>query len=177
MTNPYQMNFEPPAQQDDLLLTPTEDGLAKIFVARHSEQLRYIAKWGHWYRYRDGRWQEEATLLASDLARAICRETNQQFRTLRSAKTIGAVERIARADRQLAATVEQWDKDLWLLNTPGGMVDLRTGIMRSHRADDYVTKITAVAPDRNCPCPLWNAFLKKVTDNNDAGERITSNAR
>jgi hypothetical protein len=35
-----------------------------------------------------------------------------------SAKTVAAVERLAKADRRLAATVSQWDADLWQLNTP-----------------------------------------------------------
>ena len=50
---------------------------------------------------------------------------------------MAAVERLARSDRRLAATAEQWDADPWLLNTPKGVVDLRTGSMRAHRAGDY----------------------------------------
>ena len=47
-----------------------------------------------------------------------------------SAKTVAAVERLAKADRRHAATVDQWDADPWLLNTPDGVVDLQTGKMR-----------------------------------------------
>ena len=43
------------------------------------------------------------------------------------------------------------------------MIDLRTGEIRPHRVTDYMTKITAVAPDRNCPTPIWLAFLETVT--------------
>ena len=39
----------------------------------------------------------------------------------RSAKTVYAIERLARSDRRLAATVDQWDADPWLLNTPDGV--------------------------------------------------------
>ena len=79
-----------------------------------------------------------------------------------SAKTVAAVATLARADRRIAATVDQWDRDPWLLNTPGGVVDLRTGqsCARTGR-DDYMTKITAVAPGGDCP--LWLAFLDRVT--------------
>jgi putative DNA primase/helicase len=71
---------------------------------------------------------------------------------------------LAGEDRRLAATVDQWDGDPWLLNTPDGVIDLRTGERRHHRAEDYMTKITAVAPDASCPIPLWRAFLDRVTD-------------
>jgi putative DNA primase/helicase len=71
------------------------------------------------------------------------------------------VERLARADRRLAATVEQWDHDPWLLNTPSGIVNLKDGLLRPTRPDDYVTKMTAVAPSRKA-CPKWSMFLARV---------------
>ena len=40
-------------------------------------------------------------------------------------------------------------------------MDLRTGTVRLHRHDDYFTKITAVAPDGDCP--MWHAFLNRIT--------------
>ena len=39
------------------------------------------------------------------------------------AETVSAVERLARADRRHAATAEEWDRDPWALNTPGGVVE------------------------------------------------------
>ena len=50
------------------------------------------------------------------------------------------------SDRRHAATVDIWDADPWLLNTPGGIVDLHTGKMLPHDPGRYITKITAVAP-------------------------------
>src|SRR5262249_31242746 len=94
---------------------------------------------------------------------------NERPQTMRSAKTIAAVERIARADRQIAATTEQWDRDPWSLNTPGGVVDLKTGAIRPARPEDYMTKITFVAPGGECP--LWHKFLKRVTNEDSELER------
>src|SRR6185312_13605294 len=71
------------------------------------------------------------------------------------------VERLAAADRRHAATVEQWDSDPWLLNTPTGTIDLRSGTSRTHRCADYLTKVTADGPDGSCP--LWMRFLDRVT--------------
>lgn len=79
-----------------------------------------------------------------------------------SAKTVAAVERLSKADRRLAATVDQWDPDIWKASTPAGTIDLKTGDVRPHRGADYITKITAVAPDRDCP--LWRQFLVRITD-------------
>jgi putative DNA primase/helicase len=81
--------------------------------------------------------------------------------TIASAKTVAAVERLARADRRIAATIDQWDRDPLLLNTPSGVVDLRTGDKRPHRAEDFMTKTTAIAPGGECP--LFLAFLDRIT--------------
>jgi putative DNA primase/helicase len=56
---------------------------------------------------------------------------------------------------------EQWDADPWLLNTPKGTLDLRTGQIGEHRRSDYITKITAAGPGTECP--LWRHFLDRVT--------------
>ena len=86
-------------------------------------------------RWDGTRWQADDTLAVFDSARAVCRAAAESAKAklakeLTSAKTVAAVERLARSDRRLAATVDQWDADPWLLNTPKGVIDLRTGSMR-----------------------------------------------
>jgi len=82
-------------------------------------------------------------------------------KAIASAKVVAAVERLARSDPRFAATVDQWDAHAWLLNTPSGIVDLRTGKAGPHRPDAYMTKITAVAPGGDCP--KWRQFLARIT--------------
>jgi len=146
-----------------------ESDLADKFCEQHGEELRYVAKWGRWMRYVKGCWHEEETLLAFDLARKICdgltRGSNRANKDLKSAKTFAAIERIAKADRRIAATVNQWDTDLWILNTPKGVVDLKTGKVRKHKPEDYLTKMTAAAPGGTCP--LWMNHLKRITNGDD----------
>ena len=147
----------------------SDDALALDFAALHAELLRYVAAWGAWMRYEGGCWRQESTRFAFDQARRVCRwaassTTDHRLATsLTSAKTVAAVERMAQSDRRLAATVEQWDVDPMLLNTPGGVVHLKTGFMRPHDPADCLTRITSVAPDRNSTAPTWAAFLRRVT--------------
>ena len=104
--------------------------------------------------------------LAFDYARVVCREAagernNRRVRPLSpSAKTVAAVECMASADRCIAATIDQWDANPWLLNTPDGVIDLCTGNMRAHSPLDYMTKMTAVPPRGDCP--TFMAFLHRV---------------
>jgi putative DNA primase/helicase len=120
----------------------------------------------------DGRWRDETTLHAYDLAFQICRAAGMECddprkgAAISSARTASAVERSAGADRKIAATVDQWDADIWLTNTTAATVDLRTGEMREHRREDYITKVTAVSSS-DADCPLWKKFLKEITNGND----------
>src|SRR5215471_11553795 len=147
----------------------SDDALALRFAECYGDELRYVAKWSQWLRWDGRRWRFDDTLAAFDRARLICRaaaaECNEAkpAKEIASAKTVSAVERLARSDRRLAATVEQWDRDPWALNTPAGIVDLRTGDSRPARPDDYSTMITGVAPDAKCSITNWRRFLRTVT--------------
>ena len=159
-TEPHEDDLRPPAFSDE--------ALALRFAERHETDLRYVAAWGQWLRYDGRRWVFDHTLFAFDCARRICRAAaakcneSSTASIVASAKTVAAVERLARADRRLASTVEQWDTDPWLLNTPEAVIDLRTGVFRGHRPDDHLTRVTAVSPGGTCP--IWRNFLARITD-------------
>lgn len=164
---------------DDLPDLYSEDNAALAFSALFADDLRYVAPWGRWMVWRGQRWQEENTLHVFDLARKVCRSVAAQARTDMTnitteaqrravvsryglASTVAAIERLAKADRRHAATIEQWDADLWALNTPAGVVDLRTGDARPGDRGAHMTKITTVAPGGGCPA--WLQFLHTATD-------------
>jgi putative DNA primase/helicase len=159
-----------PVTSGDLAPEFSDDALALEFTARHAHELRYVAKWGTWLHWDGTRWKFEDTLKAFDLARAVAREfanacnDPDDKRKIASAGKVAAIEKLARADRRHAATVDQWDGDPWLLNTPGGIVDLCTGDTLPHDPERYMTKITAVAPGGDCP--LWRKFLNEITGGN-----------
>jgi len=145
----------------------TEDGLASVFTRRFGKDWRYIAAWGRWLTWTGRRWNEDIVLHVQHLVRGICRSAAARADSprlkakLASASTISAVERIARSDPKHAATVDEWDADIWLLNTVDGVVNLKTGAMRAHDSKDRMTKITTASPRGQCP--LWLSFLEQVT--------------
>jgi putative DNA primase/helicase len=138
-----------------------QDVVALQFARRHADTLRYVAQWDRWMEWDGQRWRGEETLHAFDLARAMLREIGETGAKA-DAKVVAAVVALARADRLLVATTNQWDRDPWLLGTPDGTVDLRSGELLPANPDDYISKSTAVAPDADCPIPLWQAFLDRV---------------
>ena len=56
-----------------------------------------------------------------------------------------------------------WDRDPFLLGTPCGTLDLRTGQLQQGKPDDGITKVVAVAPAEAADCPLWLRFLHEAT--------------
>ena len=156
-----------PVVSSDESVWGTEDALALAFTRRYHRDWRYVAGWGRWLVWDGNRWRTEDTLAATDLIRSVCRhaavraENPKVAAKLASSSTVGGVERLARADRRHAATTEEWDADPWLLNTPGGVVDLKTGRQRPHDRADRMTKITTATPGGDCP--TWRRFLDEVT--------------
>jgi putative DNA primase/helicase len=145
----------------------SDEHLALQFAEQHAERLRYVGELGQWLLWSGAAWQPDNTLRVFSRVRLLLRQAAASCKKRRlapiitSARTVAAVERLARADRRLAATVDQWDIDPTTLNTPGGVVNLRTGQLRPHRSTDYLTRITAAAPGG--ACPAWCGFLVRIT--------------
>lgn len=164
----------PPVQEesgahDENAVWATDDALALSFTRRYAEDWRYCAQWGKWLVWTGNRWQADDTLLVTHLMRHICREaaikadSHRLAAKLASSSTVGGVDRLARSDRQHASTSDEWDRDPWLANAPGGVIDLRTGQVRAHDRADRMTKIATATP--NGTCPRWLAFLADITEN------------
>ena len=115
----------PPGDEEPRPPEFTDEALALQFAQDHADDLRYVAPWSKWCLWGSGDWRADETLQAFDFARAVSRDAASRCPNERvaavvaSAKTVAAVERLAKADRRLAATVTQWDPDDFLLNTSG----------------------------------------------------------
>jgi len=167
-------------EQDEDIRPPgfTDDALALEFTERYAEDWRYVAAWGYWLHWDGKCWRRENTLRAYDLARFVCRGAAARCNKARlaaklaSANTVAAVERLTRADRRHAATIDQWDRDPWLLNSATGVANLRTGQTHPHGRLDYMTKLTAAGiADEQAKPERWLAFLNDITSGDEELQR------
>lgn len=152
----------------------TEDSAATHFVELHGDKLRHCHSRGRWFRWNGAHWEINETNLAFHFARELARQLAEHQDDRRRYKIettsfAGGVERFAKADTKVAVTATYWDSNPWLLGTPGGTVDLRTGALRPASPDDGITKVTSVAPDGS-GCPRWLRFLAETTG--DDGDLI-----
>lgn len=166
----------------------THDALALAMGAQWTDA-RHVALWGRWMFYDGSRWAEDATLQHMTRTREYLRERAEELiedaerraehsqqgqqildaatrsaKVLRNAHTVAQVASLARSNPEQATTVDVWDADPWLLGCPGVTVDLRTGETYEPRAEDHITKSTAVAPAAPGARPeLWLRVVERMS--------------
>ncbi|WP_245903476.1 phage/plasmid primase, P4 family [Humitalea rosea] len=155
---------------DDIELT--EDGVARVFEERHRDLFRFCEDTGQWLQWSGTHWATAmrgvAFTWARDLVRQMNRTADFKGRAITGkASFAGAVETYAKRGA-MAIKAEALDRDTFLLGTPGGTVDLRTGILRPASPAEFITKTTAVAPAWGPPPATWLMFLDDATSK-DAG--------
>jgi len=167
---PFDPNEEPlPAKY-------TEVSAANQFAESKADSLKYVSEWGRWMEWDGIRWRRDNTLLAYDLIKKTCtriadaatydKSISERQRAIvpliyGSAKTISNVEKIAKASRVHASKPDQWDQDIWALNTPSGIIDLTSGVLRPSERTEHLTKVTGASLGGDCPA--WLGFLNVVT--------------
>jgi putative DNA primase/helicase len=153
-----------PSLQNDIV---TEDSAAMEFVERHGENLRFCHSTGAWFKWNAVFWCKDQTGIAYQWARELARQLGEdqderkRYITNKTSFASG-VERFAKVDPRIAVTIDYWDADAWLLGTPDGTVELRTGQLRESSQHDGITKSTSAAPD-DSGCPRWQRFLAETT--------------
>jgi P4 family phage/plasmid primase-like protien len=179
---PLEFTCDEPTPEDRPLLAAnrSDQDLADIVVRECSKEMRYLPEQGKYIVWDNARWQPDADLLAHDLVKRVLRRVSDtilrgqygdvaarkaafaEAKALCSAGRAAAVLTMVDSERAIATSVKHLDRDPWLLATPGGYVDLRTGEMKPADPDALVSKVTLVPPVR-APMPVFERFLEEVT--------------
>lgn len=171
-----------PDDDDDLVLdgVPLEysdDALADKFSEQYANDLKFIARRGVWMHWNGARWVEDEAGNAINYARKVARDAATEAagrpdlgrraesigKAIASRRTIVNIEQLARTDPRHRAGPDQFDSDPWLLNTPGGVVELKTGTLRESRREDWCSKSTKYTPEPG-DCPVWTKFIEDATE-------------
>jgi putative DNA primase/helicase len=160
----------PQEEPEQLPQAFSDDALGDHFAEKYCATWRYVEALG-WFKWEGDGWRKDETNEYRHLARMVTREalhwpgigdlTAKDRRKINSAGAAGSLLSIAKADRRLVASVDQWDQDSWLLGVPGGVIDLRSARMLPAEPEQYMTKRCAVAPDHGEP-EIWLDYLKRV---------------
>jgi len=179
MPRTFRVDLQAVTEADDYVpVVYGESNIATRFAATITQNLRFVDDWGRWMVWDGKRWQSDRLRHALEASKRFCAHvsdaalkdganftTEKQKQAVASRytekRTIINVADLAKSDPRIAASTDQWDSDLWALNTPAGVVDLRTGNIRPGERADHMTKITRVGPGG--ACPSWHRFLHTAT--------------
>jgi P4 family phage/plasmid primase-like protien len=160
---------------DNVTLARSDDGNAQALIDQYGHLLRYCAERGRWLAWSGSvwEWQQGSGGDAREYAKRIARalpdsgtEAQNHKRRALSAKGTSDMLTQAQTDPRITVTIDMLDAHPWELNTPGGIIDLRTGQLLPPDPAKLHTRITACAPDFNADQTFWLAFLAQTFPGN-----------
>ncbi|MEU3162918.1 phage/plasmid primase, P4 family [Streptosporangium sp. NPDC006930] len=146
----------------------SDDGLALDLADHFGNVVRYCPDRGRWLAWDGHRWewQPQGGGLVREYGKQIARglpeddkpSVNHKKRALSALGTTAMLTQ-AQTDVRLVVAFDELDAQPWELNTPAGIVDLRTGTLGPSDASRLHTKVTAVSPDTGADVSRWQEFL------------------
>jgi putative DNA primase/helicase len=147
-------------------------GNAQRLIAVHGNDLRYNHDFAKWLVWDGRRWRIDA----AEQARKLAQDTMLEF--VRQAMGTGNKDKLSIAtlslkSPQIGYTLREaqphifvetavLDRDPWLLNFHNGTLDLRTGALRQHRREDFLTKVVHYNYLPDAECPAFLRFLEHI---------------
>jgi putative DNA primase/helicase len=83
-----------------------------------------------------------------------------------SASRVTASVQLARSEPGVPILPDDLDRDHWLLNCVNGTLDLKTGQLRPHRREDFISKLCPTAFDPKATCPVFDGFIAGIFQRN-----------
>jgi putative DNA primase/helicase len=151
-------------------------GNSRRLILMYGEDLRYCPAFNKWLVYDGRRWAvDDGEVCARQLSQATMLEFARQAfaandeeaakfaaRCLNSARISNALRE---AQPALVVTTAKLDTHPDLLNCQNGTLDLKTGCLRPHRREDFITKLVHHDYDPHAECPAFLGFLARITAN------------
>jgi len=161
-------------------LRTTEGGLASLFALHYADDVRYDNAEDTWYSWNGTLWErqfgrapdvqervkctvawiiDEANRIADEKRRKSMRTWGtkcDQKKVIRSAMDL------ASSDPRLRVSMNDLDRDPWLLGTKSGVVDLRTGTLIESTRTQMVTRSVTAPFDPTAECPRWRKFVREI---------------
>lgn len=157
-------------------LLHSEYGNALQLITHHGHRLRYCHDRGRWLAWNGHVWQWQAKgggvaqQCAIDLA-ARMEEDSEAQKTWKkkslSKANIAATLALAETDPRIAVSFDDLDSQPWDLNTPDGIIDLRTGKLGPSDPARLHTRSTAITPDYRADRTAWETFLRETFPGED----------
>jgi putative DNA primase/helicase len=134
-----------------------------------------VQTWRTWFVWDGCRWREDTTGEVKRRAKATVINMYAEAATIPDEKLrkelvahaerseaearLRAMVALAESEHEVAIEPKQLDIDPYLLTCVNGTIDLRTGVLRPHRREDFITKLAPVAYAPDARLDLWDQTL------------------
>lgn len=170
----------------DAMHLATDQANAGRIVRKFGKRLMVVA--GQWYAWTGVRWEQDdgevyrcgcllskiihveadewrakkgGTVEESDKYQAIADMLTKWAQKSEMKSSIEAA--LGLAKKLLVVNENVIDRNPWLLNCRNGTVDLRTGEIKPHDPQDYITKVVPLDYDRSAHSEAWQTIVGRVT--------------
>lgn len=193
-TPPQKYTISVGKKEKPKLYTFDDTGNAARFHDLFGDNVRYNYTDRAWMYYDGRRWKEdddgEIKRMADDVL-AVMRspeqaelylddegELQKQYKAhvKRSRSSAAKTAMLKEAEHLSPITFDRLDTDPYQLNTPSGVVNLRTGEILPHKQDAYLSKICNCEFTDKTDTPVWDAFLRQIFGGNEELIRFVQRA-
>jgi putative DNA primase/helicase len=160
----------------------TDMGNAQRLAAKHGKDIRYCPGKRTWFVWDGKRWASDSKYeiyrrakqtvksiydeATETTEKADCEELIKHARRSESERALNAMINLAMSELGISINMNQFDQDPMLLNVENGTIDLRTGELKEHSREDFISKLVPVKYDPTAECPHWMGFLERVMQGN-----------
>ncbi len=170
-----------PGELDLTRYSSTDAGNADRVHAYGGANFRYVTESGKWIIWDGQRWNHDNDGGMTRQFVSVMRETGKQAcaktpdpdtakgitrHALQSldAHRVTAGLKMLRSVLGVSVSVNDLDADPWLIGTPDGTINLKSGQPITPDPDKLITKSIGARYDATATCPTWDNFLHTVTD-------------
>lgn len=156
----------------------TDMGNGERFADAVRGSMMFCQTWNKWLKYNGIRWaferKNEVTKEAKKVVRDIINDIKKArddeqveqiqkwFKKSQGLRYINAMMQLAKSEEGIGVEPEEIDRDVWLLNTQNGTVNLRTGDVLPNNPADLIMQEVPARCDPNAQCPTWDKFLERI---------------
>lgn len=147
---------------------------AKLFFEKCGDSIRYCDSLGGWFLWDGTRWLKDDRFQIFRFAKDTVKQmyematvSNDKALYKHAVKSeaegkLNAMINLVRSEENVAVLSDRFDADVFLLNCRNGTLDLRTGDLRVHGRDDYITRRVELDYRPEAECPEWLRFMDSV---------------
>lgn len=155
----------------DQNIDPLQVRIGRHFAREQEDRFCFNHTRSKWMEWTGLRWRFDETAIALDTMMTFTNRLRilepQNRRSLGQLGFNKAALEVAAADRAMARASSDFDMDHYLVGTPTGYIDLRTGIHHEPDRAKMISLSTGVSPTDEASCPKWVEFLTWACHNDE----------